>query len=120
MSRKTARHGAPGRRKLPLLELLKLPLLAKEARSGAPGEFISWSAGRRPFDKLRAGFRWADEGVRHYTISVLGLGFGGEVVADAADGVALGIVQGEEFEAIAETLDVTNDGANLDGVGRKG
>lgn len=47
-------------------------------------------------------------------------GLGSEVVADAVDSDALGVIEGEEFEAVAETLDVTNDGANFDGIGRKG
>ena len=48
------------------------------------------------------------------------LGLGGEVVADAADGVALLIVQGEEFESVAEALAVADDGADFDGIRSEG
>src|ERR1035437_5680186 len=45
---------------------------------------------------------------------------GGEVLADALDGVALAVVEGEEFESVAEALAVADDGADFDGIGRKG
>lgn len=45
---------------------------------------------------------------------------GGEVLADAEDGVALSVVEGEEFESVAEALAVADDGADLDGIGREG
>jgi len=48
------------------------------------------------------------------------LGLGREVLADAHDGVALAVVEGEEFESVAEALAVANDGADFDGIGRKG
>ena len=48
------------------------------------------------------------------------LGFGGEVVADAADGVALLVVEGEEFESVTEALAIADDGAHFDGIGREG
>ena len=40
-------------------------------------------------------------------------GLGGEHVADAADGIALGFAEGEELEAIAQALAVADDGANF-------
>jgi len=43
--------------------------------------------------------------------------FGGEHFADAADHIALGLAEGEEFEAVAEALAVTNDGADFQGIG---
>ena len=43
-----------------------------------------------------------------------GLGFGGEIFADAANSVALAIVQSEEFEAVAQALAVANDGSYFD------
>ena len=46
-----------------------------------------------------------------------GSGFGGEDFADAADYFALGVVEGEELEAVAEAVAVTDDGANLQRVG---
>jgi hypothetical protein len=48
------------------------------------------------------------------------LGFGGEVLADALDSIALAVVEGEEFETVAQALAVTDDGADFDGIGRKG
>ena len=48
------------------------------------------------------------------------LGFGGQVLADALDGVALAVVEGEEFESVAQALAVADDGADFDGIGRKG
>src|SRR5579872_4066990 len=56
---------------------------------------------------------WADCSARN-------LGLGGEVIADAADGVALVIVESEEFESVAQTLAVTHDGAHLDGIRSEG
>src|SRR6266516_1719923 len=44
---------------------------------------------------------------------------GGEVLADAFDGVALAIVQREEFEAVAQPLAIADDGADFDGIGRE-
>ena len=43
-------------------------------------------------------------------------GLGGEVFADSADGVALALVQGQEFEAVAKSLAIADNGANLDGI----
>ena len=43
-----------------------------------------------------------------------GLGFGGEIFADAANSVPLAIVQSEEFEAVAQALAVANDGSYFD------
>jgi hypothetical protein len=45
------------------------------------------------------------------------LGSAGEVVADALDGVALVVVEGEEFEAVAQALAVADDGSDFDGIG---
>src|SRR5579859_1140835 len=56
---------------------------------------------------------WADCSARN-------LGLGGEVVADAADGVALVIVESEEFESVAEALAVTHDGPHFDGIRSEG
>ena len=47
------------------------------------------------------------------------LAFGGQVLADALDGVALTIVEGEEFKSVAQALAVANDGADFDGIGRE-
>lgn len=47
-------------------------------------------------------------------------GFRREVIADPADGIALVIIQGQKLEAIAEALAVTDNGTNLDGIGRQG
>src|SRR5690348_1181992 len=46
--------------------------------------------------------------------------FGGEVVADAADGVALVVVEGEEFESVTQALAIAHDGTHFDGIGREG
>ena len=54
------------------------------------------------------------------TIPFAFLASAGEVVADALDGVALSVVEGEEFEAVAEALAVADDGADLDGIGSEG
>jgi hypothetical protein len=48
------------------------------------------------------------------------LGFGGQVLADTLEGVALAVVEGEEFEAVAESLTVANDGPNSDGIRSQG
>src|SRR5579859_7982204 len=56
---------------------------------------------------------WADCSARNS-------GLGGEVVADAADGVALVIVESEEFESVAEALAVTHDGPDFDGIRSEG
>ena len=45
------------------------------------------------------------------------LGFGGEELADALDGVALAVVEGEELESVAQALAVADDGADFDGIG---
>jgi hypothetical protein len=47
-------------------------------------------------------------------------GFGGEVFADPADGVALVIVQRQKLEAVAQALAVADNGTNLDRIGRQG
>src|SRR5215472_3991644 len=47
------------------------------------------------------------------------LGFGCEIVADAADGVTLVLVQREEFESVAQTLAIADDGADFDGIRRE-
>jgi len=57
--------------------------------------------------------------IRIQSCSTMFLGFGGEVLADALDGVALAVVEGEEFESVAEALAVADDGADFDGIGRK-
>ena len=64
-------------------------------------------------------------GVRDRTCTTLPdphnfLGFGGEVVADAVDGVALGVVQGEEFESVAQALAVAHNSPHFDGIRRQG
>ncbi|SPE28494.1 hypothetical protein SBA2_40056 [Acidobacteriia bacterium SbA2] len=41
-------------------------------------------------------------------------------MADALDGVALAVVEGEEFESVAQALAVADNGADLDGIGREG
>ena len=43
----------------------------------------------------------------------------GEVLADAFDGVALVVVQGEEFEAVAQSLPIPDDGSDFNGIGRQ-
>jgi hypothetical protein len=47
-------------------------------------------------------------------------GFGGEHIADAADGIALCFAESEELEAVAQALAVADDGANFQRVGTKG
>jgi hypothetical protein len=59
--------------------------------------------------------RGADEGVRPY---IWDSASGGEILADSLDGVALILVQRQEFETIAEALAVTNDCAHFDGIRR--
>jgi hypothetical protein len=46
-----------------------------------------------------------------------GTGSGGEHFADTADGLALGVAEGEEFEAVTEALAVAHDSANFYGIG---
>src|SRR5579884_76165 len=48
------------------------------------------------------------------------LGLGGQVLADALDGVALSVIQGQKFEAVAQTLSVADNGADFDGIRCKG
>src|ERR1700722_4132938 len=43
-----------------------------------------------------------------------------EHFADAGDGVALGIAEGEEFETVAEALTIADDGADFQGIGAEG
>src|ERR1019366_932194 len=43
-----------------------------------------------------------------------------EVLADALNGVALAVVEGEEFKSVAEALEVEDDGADFYGVGGEG
>jgi len=52
-----------------------------------------------------------------YTIQ---LTFGGEVLADTLNGIALAVVEGEEFESVSESLAVADNGADFDGIGRQG
>ena len=47
------------------------------------------------------------------------LAFGGQVLADALDGVALTIVEGEEFKSVAQALAVAHNGPHFDGIGRQ-
>src|ERR1700739_1695541 len=47
------------------------------------------------------------------------LALAGEIFADAADGIALAIVEGEEFETVAKSLAIADNGAHLDGIGCK-
>jgi hypothetical protein len=82
------------------LRLYRGAMLTRSARAGEDA----------PFGKVRAGSATAG--------GTPALRFGGEVVADAADGVALGGIQGEEFEAVAEALAVADNGADFDGIGR--
>ena len=63
---------------------------------------------------------WTGEGARPPTQPYKLLGFGGQVLADALDGVALAVVEGEEFESVAQALAVADDGADFDGIGREG
>src|SRR5260370_30668017 len=45
---------------------------------------------------------------------------GGKHFADAADHVALGLVEGEELEAVAQALAIAHDAAHFQGVGTEG
>jgi len=47
------------------------------------------------------------------------LGFGGEIFADAADGISLSFVEGEKFESVAQALAIADDGADFDGIRSK-
>jgi hypothetical protein len=48
------------------------------------------------------------------------LAFCGEHLADAEDDFALGVAEGQEFEAVAQALAVADDGANFQRVGAEG
>src|SRR6476620_7610394 len=74
----------------------------------------SWTK-RKTEATLAAGRGWKSE-VWTLDLRPWTLGFSRQVFADTLDGVALVIVQGEEFESIAESLAVANDGADFDGV----
>ena len=52
--------------------------------------------------------------------SVSASGFGGEDFADAVEHFALGVIKGEELEAVAQAFAVTDDGANFQRVRTEG
>ena len=64
--------------------------------------------------------RSACPGLRPGPTQKSGLAFAGEILADALDSVALAIVEGQEFESVAEALAVAHDGADFDGIGGEG
>jgi hypothetical protein len=45
-------------------------------------------------------------------------GFGGQVLAHPLDGVALALIQRQEFESVFQALAVAYDGADFNGVRR--
>src|SRR5579872_4878285 len=88
------------------------------AEFGASGERHGWAIISMGCGREAAWVRSADSrgGCAHTGKES---GFGGQILADALDGVALGVVQGEKFEAVAKALAIADDGANLDGIWRQ-